>query len=154
MRYRSSSNALSYIIIILLCVLIAMGIYAIKEFSSKNSQAPLPKQNTATTTKETPKATTTTSVPSNPLYNGITDVGFVSFASSVIDKKCPFYVPDGVTYHQCLSDWTEDLEKKSLPEQVDEVHAYCEMFSKKFADKVSFESSELFTKCAIYKLQP
>jgi hypothetical protein len=80
--------------------------------------------------------------------------GFVTFASIEIDKRCPFYKPDGVSYKQCLSDWVDELSKPLLVEQIDEVYAYCEVFSKKYSESISFEQSELFTKCSIYKLQP
>ncbi len=89
----------------------------------------------------------------NDLYSSITDKDFVNFATSVIEKKCPFYKPDGVTYRTCLSDWEQSLEDKNMVEQNDEVHAYCSKFTNKYAEESSLEGQELFLKCAIYKLQ-
>jgi hypothetical protein len=88
-----------------------------------------------------------------PDLAGITEKDFVAFAQNTIEKRCPFYKPDGVTYRQCLSDWEQDLESKSLSEQADEVHAYCSTFTKKYVDEESLEGQELFLKCAIFKLQ-
>ena len=87
------------------------------------------------------------------LYASIKEKDFVQFATTVIEKRCPFYKPDGVTYRGCLSDWEEELANKSMVEQVDEVHAYCSMFTKKYTDETSLEGTELFLKCSIYKLQ-
>jgi hypothetical protein len=98
----------------------------------------------STTTKEKEEVVT--------LYDGISDAGFVQFAKEIIDVRCPFYVPDGATYRDCLSSWVAKMEQASLVEQVDEVHAYCEMFSKKFASQISFEMGELFSKCVLYRL--
>jgi len=87
------------------------------------------------------------------LYVSIQEKDFVNFAITEIEKKCPFYKPDGVTYRGCLSDWEESLVSKSMVEQVDEVHAYCSNFTKRYADETSHEGTELFLKCSIYKLQ-
>ncbi len=159
MTYRNTqsglSNRLAYIIVILLCILIGVAIYGIKEYKTAKQVLPAPvtqPKPSVITEKKVPIVATTST--ENDLYKGITDTGFVTFAHATIDKRCPFYEPNGVAYHECLSDWMSELEKKLLVEQVDEVHAYCEMFSKKYADSISFESSELFTKCSIYKLQP
>lgn len=104
---------------------------------------------------------TKTSSPSNELagdaptdlYSFIKEKDFTQFAETVIEKRCPFYKPDGVTYRECLSDWEQSLESKLLTEQVDEVHAYCSTFTKKYVDETSIEGTELFLKCSIFKLQ-
>ncbi|MFA5131937.1 MAG: hypothetical protein WC444_01265 [Candidatus Paceibacterota bacterium] len=90
---------------------------------------------------------------SNTLYDSIPDKDFVNFAKTIIEPRCPFYVPNGITYRECLSDWEQGLEAKTLTEAVDEVHAYCTTFTKKYTDESSLEGQELFLKCAIYKLQ-
>lgn len=104
---------------------------------------------------------TKTSSPSNELggdaptdlYSFIKEKDFKQFAETVIEKRCPFYKPDGVTYRECLSDWEQNLESKLLTEQVDEVHAYCSTFTKKYVEETSIEGTELFLKCSIFKLQ-
>jgi hypothetical protein len=155
MAHKSTSSTTSYIIIVLLSIGIAMGGYALYEYHEqhKNKEAYTAPKTLIKETSKKIEATTTKNI-GNSLYAGITDVPFVTFATTVIDKRCPFYIPDGTTYRECLTDWVDELSKKLLVEQVDEVHAYCEMFSAKYADAISFESSELFTKCSIYKLQP
>lgn len=158
MAYRNRegglSNRISYTIVVLLCIVIGVGIYGIKEYkATKEVQRTQVVQTKPIVTIEDKKVVTTTPTESG-LYKGITDSSFVSFALKTIDKRCPFYEPNGVVYHECLSDWVSQLEKNLLVEQIDEVHAYCEMFSKKYTDSISFESNELFTKCSIYKLQP
>ena len=87
------------------------------------------------------------------LYASIQEKDFILFATTVIEKKCPFYKPDGITYRECLSDWEESLASKTITEQVDEIRAYCSMFTKKYTDETSLEGVELFLKCSIYKLQ-
>lgn len=91
-------------------------------------------------------------IPAN-LYSFIKEKDFKQFAETVIEKRCPFYKPDGVTYRECLSDWEQTLESKVLTEQADEVHAYCSTFTKKYVDETSLEGTELFLKCSIFKLQ-
>lgn len=90
--------------------------------------------------------------PAN-LYSFIKEKDFKQFAETVIEKRCPFYKPDGVTYRECLADWDQELESKLLTEQVDEVHAYCSTFTKKYVDETSIEGTELFLKCSIFKLR-
>lgn len=90
--------------------------------------------------------------PSDP-YSFIKENDFVQFAKNTIEKRCPFYKPDGATYRECLSDWEQSLEDKVLIEQADEVHAYCSTFTSKYVDDTSLEGSELFLKCSIFKLQ-
>ncbi len=87
------------------------------------------------------------------LYASIDDKKFVQFATTTIEKKCPFYKPDGITYRACLSDWEQELEGKNLVEQNDEIHAYCSTFTQKYTDETSLAGQELFLKCAIYKSQ-
>ena len=87
------------------------------------------------------------------LYSFIKEKDFTQFAETVIEKRCPFYKPDGVTYRECLADWDQELESKLLTEQVDEVHAYYSTFTKKYVDETSIEGTELFLKCSIFKLQ-
>lgn len=89
-------------------------------------------------------------VSSIPSYD---DLDFQRFVRSRIEKRCPFYQPDGITYRACLSDWEESLVKEVIPELADEVHAYCDTFTKKYTEPYSLESTELFLKCSIYKLQ-
>jgi hypothetical protein len=86
------------------------------------------------------------------LYQGIHDVQFVSFAHTVIESRCPFYEPNGVVYHGCISDWVSQVEASSTVEAVDEVHGFCETFSNTYKDVISFKSDELFVKCTIWKL--
>ena len=87
------------------------------------------------------------------VYASITDKAFVEFATTVIEKKCPFYKPDGVTYRTCLSDWEQELNNSIIIELADEVHNYCSTFTGKYADETSLEGQELFLKCSIYKFQ-
>ena len=87
------------------------------------------------------------------LYEAIEEKDFVSFAINSIEKKCPFYIPDGSTYRGCLYDWADELRAKSLPEQVDEVHNYCSLITEKYTDSNSLEGHEIFAKCVIFKLQ-
>lgn len=105
----------------------------------------------ATSTPVTKKAATT-SIPAG-LYSFITEKDFVAFAQTAIERRCPFYKPDGATYRSCLSDWEQSLEATVLTEQADEVHAYCSTFTAKYVQESSPEGQELFLKCAIFKLQ-
>ena len=75
------------------------------------------------------------------------------FSSTVIEKRCPFYKPNGVGYRDCLSSWVEDLENNLLVEQINEVENYCSSFVKKVSDENSIEGGELYLQCEIYKLQ-
>lgn len=93
-----------------------------------------------------------TSLPPG-LYASIKDEGFVAFATTIIEKRCPYYKPDGATYRECLGDWEQELANKLITEQQDEVHSYCSTFTVKYATETSFEGQELFLKCAIYKFQ-
>ena len=90
---------------------------------------------------------------SSDLYASITDKDFVNFATTVIEKRCPFYKPDGVTYRTCLSDWEQSLSDVVIVELTDEVHNYCSTFTREYTDETSLEGQELFLKCAIYKFQ-
>jgi hypothetical protein len=153
MRQQTTANILRISIIILLIILI--GVVSYSSFLKKAEQPQQIPSNTVTKKQqEIKQSKIITSSTTNELYSGITDSGFITFASTVIDKRCPFYKPDGVTYKECLATWIDELSKPLMVEQIDEVHAYCEVFSKKYADNISFEQSELFTKCVIYKLQP
>jgi hypothetical protein len=88
----------------------------------------------------------------NTLYDSIIEKEFVNYAKDTIQKRCPFYEPDGVTYRQCLADWEQELADAVIPELTDEVHAYCSTFTAQYADETSLEGMELFLKCSIYKL--
>lgn len=102
----------------------------------------------ATTTVSDVSSTT----PSEDLYQGISDSQFVTFAHDVIEKRCPFYEPNGAVYHGCISDWVTQVEASSPIEAVDEVHAFCEKFASSYNGKISFKQDELFVKCVIWKL--
>jgi hypothetical protein len=146
------TNTTGRVITVLLIILIGVVSYGVLGKKAESSKII---ETRATTVPKTPQKSEVVATSStNDIYKGITDAGFVTFASIEIDKRCPFYKPDGVSYKQCLSDWVDELSKPLLVEQIDEVYAYCEVFSKKYSESISFEQSELFTKCSIYKLQP
>ncbi|HCC05868.1 TPA: hypothetical protein DEP94_00665 [Candidatus Nomurabacteria bacterium] len=116
----------------------------------ENSQ--LNNKNSATDVSNYVKEQDADTTPTD-LYSSIKEKDFTQFAETTIEKRCPFYKPDGITYRECLSDWEQGLESKLLTEQVDEVHAYCSTFTKKYVDETSMEGTELFLKCSIFKLQ-
>ena len=91
--------------------------------------------------------------PSTENVPTMNDKGLADFTKNVIEKRCPYYKPSGQGYRECLSDWEQELGNKLLPEQQDEVHAYCSTFTAKYAEEDSLEGQELFLKCAIYKFQ-
>jgi hypothetical protein len=107
----------------------------------------------------TPSSTTTASSSVQEesgvgtLYEDIQEKDFVTFALHVIEKRCPLYVPDGTTYRECLATWVEEVERKNIPESVDEVHNYCSTWVKSYADQETLLSQELFAKCVVFKLQ-
>jgi hypothetical protein len=87
------------------------------------------------------------------LYQSIDDAGFVSYASTVIENRCPYYKPDGITYRQCLSDWEEELSAHHPLRKQTSTHAFCGDFTAKYTDPESLQGQELFLKCSIYKFK-
>lgn len=75
------------------------------------------------------------------------------FSSTTVEKRCPFYKPNGAEYRECLSTWVTELEKGLLVEQLDEVQNYCRNFIKNISDEDSNEGIELFLVCEIYTLK-
>lgn len=87
------------------------------------------------------------------IYSDINEKDFVLFASSTIETRCPFYVPDGVTYRECLAAWTEELQQgRATESDIKAINLYCETFTKNYQSKQSLASSELFIKCTLFKL--
>lgn len=84
------------------------------------------------------------------LYGYIQDAGFVAFAYNVIEKKCPFYSPNGAVYRECLTTWMEDLLSKLPPREQDAIEATCTTFAESYTDASSHAGGELFAKCTIY----
>ncbi len=152
MRTQRSVKVLLSFIALLLIAILGLQLYTINFTTEKSPQPPTV---TKKEVKKNPPATipNATTTKGNSLYDGITDATFVTYATDVIDKRCPFYEPNGVVYRECLSDWLDALRNNALVEENGEVNAYCEVFSKKYADVISFQESELFTKCAIYMLK-
>lgn len=99
----------------------------------------------ATSTPVTTSTTTETGI-----YFDIEEKDFVLFASSNIEKRCPFYVPDGSSYRECLSDWMNSIQLKAIDEEITEVNNYCQTFTAKYQDTQSLAGSELFMKCVIF----
>lgn len=83
----------------------------------------------------------------------LTEEMLATFSASTIEKRCPFYKPNGSEYRDCLSTWVDELEDELLIEQLDEVQNYCSTFIKKVSDENSIEGGELYLRCEIYKLQ-
>ena len=104
------------------------------------------------TIEEIKEATVGTSTQTEvaSMYEDMTEKDFGVFASTVIEKRCPFYVPDGSTYRECLSDWMSTLQAKAIDEENTEVNNYCQTFTAKYQKEESLASSELFMKCVIF----
>lgn len=75
------------------------------------------------------------------------------FSSTTIEKRCPFYKPNGSEYRECLSSWVDELEEGYLVEQLDEIQNYCLSFVKANTEENSLEGAELYLRCEIYELQ-
>lgn len=87
------------------------------------------------------------------IYSDISEKDFVAFASSTIEIKCPFYVPDGATYRECLATWVDELQQgRATESDINAINLYCEKFTKNYQSKQSLAASELFIKCTIFKL--
>lgn len=87
------------------------------------------------------------------IYSDISEKDFVDFASSTIEVKCPFYVPDGATYRECLASWVDELQQgRATESDINAINLYCEKFTKNYQSKQSLAASELFIKCTIFKL--
>lgn len=112
-----------------------LGFYGFQEFSL------------GTSTQSTQKNSSSESVPLNQ------DELFASFVEVEIFKRCPYYLPDGLSYRSCLSDWEEELASKALPNSVDDARNYCAEYGEKNADAGSLAASELFLQCSIFVLQ-
>lgn len=148
------SRNVSIVIIFAMMIALSYGAYHLGVKRSSGTAKTFSATSTMYTSTPTVKESSSDYVTDamKALYLGIDDDKFVNFATSVIDKKCPFYVPDGATYHECLSSWVMSLEGKELVEALVETRGYCEMFSKKYSEQISFQESELFSKCIIYTL--
>ena len=108
-------------------------------------------QSIITTTSKPAEATSTTS--NVGIYGDIKEKDFALFASSTIDKQCPFYVPDGATYRECLSDWVTKIQSKASDEEITEVNNYCQTFTSKYEKDSSLAWSELYMKCVIFTFE-
>ncbi len=95
-------------------------------------------------------STTTSSLPTPPPT--LTESTLSKFSSTTIEKRCPFYKPNGNEYRNCLLAWADELEENLLVEQLDEVQNYCSAFVKRVADENSIEGAELYLRCEIYTL--
>ena len=104
------------------------------------------------TIEEIKEATVATSTQTEiaTMYEDMTEKDFAAFASTVIEKRCPFYVPDGSSYRECLSEWMNSLQSKAIDEENTEVNNYCQTFTTKYQKEESLASAELFMKCVIF----
>ena len=94
-----------------------------------------------------------TSTQVTGIYSDISEKDFVTFASTTIEKRCPFYVPDGASYRECLATWVDELQQgRATESDINAINLYCETFTKNYQSQQSLAASELFIKCTIFKL--
>lgn len=83
------------------------------------------------------------------------DPGLVDFYKNNLQNVCPYYVPDGSTYRDCILDLIKKEQKrlKIGNEEPGEVNAYCSEGAKKTADDYTLGYVDTYNTCRLYKLQ-
>ena len=87
--------------------------------------------------------------------NAVTNVGdpaFVEYVAGPLQKICPFYVPDGVTYRDCLSNLVERGKAAygGNKSEITGFENYCQSISDQY--NAGVESLNLYFSCMAYKL--
>lgn len=87
--------------------------------------------------------------------NAVINVGdpaFVAYVTGPLQKICPFYVPDGVTYRDCLNQLVE--RKKAAytgkKDDIDSFENYCQSISDQYT---GIETMNLYFSCMAYKFR-
>lgn len=75
----------------------------------------------------------------------------------MIEPRCPYYKPYGVSYKNCLSDFiNESLVKRDLTEESPEYKGYfdfCEQYALTQGEEGFGANTVSFAMCLIYKLE-
>ncbi|MDO8513929.1 MAG: hypothetical protein Q7S50_00070 [bacterium] len=86
--------------------------------------------------------------------NAVRNVGdpaFVEYVAGPLQEICPFYIPDGVTYRDCLSDLVERGKATYGGSKSNVVSSenYCQSISDQYT---GIETVNLYFSCMAYKL--
>lgn len=86
--------------------------------------------------------------------NAVRNVGnpaFVAYVTGPLQKICPFYVPDGVTYRDCLSGLVErgKAAYDGSKSEIKSFDSYCQSISDQYT---GIETMNLYFSCMAYKL--
>ena len=88
----------------------------------------------------------------NPEFQMITD-----FSNTTIEAKCPYYLPDGHTYKQCMNNYVDELMVRvNLTEESDQYKSlfpFCNEYALTEGEYGFGSNSAAFTMCLIYKLE-
>lgn len=87
----------------------------------------------------------------NAAIASIGDPAFSSYVFDVLDKQCPFYVPDGASYRNCLWEVVDESEStytrsSSTPQEIDE---QCQSLA---AHLDGLVAGEIVLSCRAFKL--
>ncbi|MDO8571554.1 MAG: hypothetical protein Q7R79_02655 [bacterium] len=87
--------------------------------------------------------------------NAVSNVGdsdFTAYVTGPLQKICPFYVPDGVSYRDCLGDLVErgTAAYGGSKSDITGFETYCRSISEQYEAWV--ESLNLYYSCMAYKL--
>lgn len=81
------------------------------------------------------------------------DSGLMNFYENDLQKTCPYYVPDGSTYRDCLVT-LEQKEKSRVKNQsaISTADTYCSSGATKTADDTSLGYIDIYNTCMLYRL--
>jgi len=78
------------------------------------------------------------------------DEEFMAYTLGSLNERCPFYVPDGITYRECLSDYIDEIAVNTSAEKQLEIQVYCEEIA---AYITGTEYANLVPSCMAYHLE-
>lgn len=80
------------------------------------------------------------------------NTAFTSFVLFDLQTACPFYVPNGVTYRDCMTAYIakEQADFKGTKTQIQQSENYCLGISKQYVDGI--EGTNLYQSCMAFKL--
>ena len=87
--------------------------------------------------------------------HAVTNVGdpaFVEYVAGPLQKICPFYIPDGVSYRDCLGQIVEQGKVAYIgnKDDIDSFENFCQSISDPYT---GVETLNLYLSCMAYKLR-